>query len=68
MDGFKLVLASDGSTRDGMGLELETDDGEQVAEVFEDTESKVRRVTFYKRDPVPLEAGEWLLDSARTKL
>ncbi|WP_157622655.1 hypothetical protein [Nostocoides sp. Soil756] len=55
-------------TRDGMAMELDTVDGEQIAEVFEDEATKERTVTFFVDRPVPLEAIQWLLDRARTEL
>jgi hypothetical protein len=67
MKDYKLVLASS-SSPDGMALELERSDGEQVAEVFEDYDSKKRTVRFYTDKPVPLEAIEWLLERARVSL
>ncbi|MCA0181409.1 MAG: hypothetical protein LCH77_17935 [Actinobacteria bacterium] len=54
--------------RDGMALELDAIDGEQIAEVFEDEDTKERTVTFFVDRAVPLEAVEWLLEQARTEL
>jgi len=68
MNDYKLVLASEVGARDGMALELAELDGERVAEVFEDNETKRRRVKFYTLESVPLEAIEWLLERARATL
>lgn len=51
-----------------MALELDAIDGEQIAEVFEDEDTKERAVTFFVDRAVPLEAVEWLLEQARTEL
>lgn len=67
IDGYRLILASSVSDRDGMGLELVRMDGRQVAEVFEDDDSGKRTVTLFERD-VPLEALEWLLSEAKSAL
>jgi hypothetical protein len=50
-----------------MGLELTRDDGVRVAEVFEDGDTGRRVVNVFASD-VPVEAFEWLLAEARTKL
>lgn len=39
--------------RDGMALELTTDSGERVAEVFEDDASGERSLTVFADKPVP---------------
>jgi hypothetical protein len=67
MKDYRLILASSTSP-DGMALELDSADGEQVAEVFEDDSTKKRTVKFYTDQPVPLEAIEWLLERARKSL
>ncbi|WP_228373708.1 hypothetical protein [Demequina soli] len=54
--------------RDGMALELSRDTGEQIAEVFEDDESRARSVTFFTDEPVPLAVVEWLLSEAARQL
>jgi hypothetical protein len=51
--GYHLVLASSVGDRDGMALELTRDDGERVAEVFEDDESGTRTFTVYGEQQVP---------------
>jgi len=68
MIGYRLLLVSAVGARDGMALELDAVDGEQIAEVFEDEVTKERTVTFFVDRPVPLEAVEWLLARARTEL
>ncbi|MFV0459646.1 MAG: hypothetical protein ACK5MT_12850 [Actinomycetales bacterium] len=68
MNGYKLLLVSAVGERDGMALELSRDTGEQVAEVFEDDETRTRSVTFFTDAPVPLEAIEWLLAEAARQL
>jgi hypothetical protein len=66
--GYRLILASYVGERDGMALELTTDEGERVAEVFEDDETKERTFTAFIGRPVPLAAIEWLLSEAPTRL
>ena len=68
MTHYQLVLASSVGSRDGMALELAHPNGERVAEVFEDDETKERTVRFYTLESVPLEAIEWLLERARSDL
>lgn len=53
---MKVVVASDVSTRDGIGVEIYIGD-ELVLEIFRDDTKKSREVTLYKRD-VPLELIE----------
>lgn len=66
--GYRLILASSVGKRDGMAFELTKEDGERIAEVFEDDETKERTFTAFGEKPVPLEAIEWLLAEARTRL
>ncbi len=68
MNGFRLLLVSAVGERDGMALELSRDTGEQIAEVFEDDESRARSVTFFTDEPVPLAVVEWLLSEAARQL
>ena len=68
MNGYRLILVSDVGERDGMALELDTVGGEQIAEVFEDEETKQRTVRLEVDWPVPVEAVRWLLDRALTDL
>lgn len=68
MDGYRLQLASEVHLRDGMALELILDNGEQVAEVFEDDETKERTVKFYTDAPVPLAVVDWFLAAAARNL
>lgn len=65
--GYRLVLAGYVGERDGMALELDHDDGRQVAEVFENEDTRQRTVTLFEKD-VPLEAIEWLLLEAAARL
>ena len=53
---IKVVVASDVSGRDGIGIEIYLGD-ELVVEVFRDDTKKSREVTIYKRD-VSLELVE----------
>jgi hypothetical protein len=66
--GYRLILASSVGERDGMSLELQKEDGERVAEVFEDDETKERMLTVFGEQPVALQLIEWLLAEARNKL
>jgi hypothetical protein len=68
MNGYKLLLVSAVGQRDGMALELATDAGEQVAEVFEDDATRIRTVTFYTDGPVPLPVVDWFLSEAANRL
>ncbi len=68
MMGYKLLLVSSVGSRDGMSIELATEDGEQIAEVFEDDQTKNRTVRFFVDSPVPLEAVQWLLSKAEADL
>ena len=68
VSGYKMLLVSAVGERDGMALELALESGEQVAEVFEDDETKERTVTFYTDRPVPLAAVTWPLDTAAQRL
>ncbi len=68
MNGYRLLLVSAVGERDGMALELSRETGEQIAEVFEDDESRARSVTFFTDEPVPLAVVEWLLSEAARQL
>lgn len=65
---FRLVLASSVGQRDGIALELVREGGERVAEVFEDEATKRRTFAAFTLDSVPLEAIDWLIETARTRL
>lgn len=65
--GYRLILASSVGDRDGMALELTSDDGRRLAEVFEDDESGRRTVTMFE-PALPLEVIEWLLAEAASRL
>lgn len=54
--GIKFVVASDVSTRDGIGVEIYIND-ELVLEIFRDDTKREREVTLYKRD-LPLSLVE----------
>ncbi len=47
--GDRVEIASDGHTRDGIGIEIYQDD-ELVIEIFRDDTEKTRTVTVYKED------------------
>lgn len=68
MNGYRLVLVSAVGDRDGMALELDTEGGEQVAEVFEDDATRERTVRFFISEPVPLPVVEWFLAEAAKRL
>jgi hypothetical protein len=65
--GYQLLLVSSVGERDGMALELTREDGSRVAEVFEDDDAGLRTMNLFEKD-VPIDAIEWLLDEARTRL
>ena len=54
--------------RDGMALELTAENGERVAEVFEDDATRARTVTFFTDQPVALKVVEWFLSRAADEL
>jgi len=68
MKMYKLLLVSAVGDRDGMALELATESGEQVAEVFMDDLTGARTVRFYTDHPVPLDVVTWLLSEAARRL
>jgi hypothetical protein len=53
---IKYLVASDVSSRDGIGLEAWLDD-ELILEIFREDEKKERQLTIYKKD-VPLDLVE----------
>jgi len=55
-DGIKVVVVSDVSSRDGVGVEIYVLN-ELVVEIFRDDTKKTREVTLYRKD-VPLELIE----------
>jgi hypothetical protein len=56
VQNLKVVIASDVSSRDGIGVEVSVDD-ELILEIFRDDTKKTRELTLYKKD-VPLEIVE----------
>jgi hypothetical protein len=67
---FQIVVASDITTRDGLGVELWEDVAEehrQIAEVFRSDSNGSMEFSGYERD-VPLAAIEYLLEYARETL
>lgn len=64
----RLILASDVSERDGMGLELVASDGTRVAEVFQDDTTGGRTVTIFGDRSIALDDFQWFLDQARERL
>ena len=53
---YKVLIASDISNRDGIGIEVSLND-EVLLEIFRDDEKKKREVTLYKKD-LPLDLIE----------
>ncbi len=69
MSTYKLLLVSAVGDRDGMAIELAiAESGEQVAEVFADSVSGSRAVSFFTSEPVPLDVVEWFLEEAKRQL
>lgn len=68
VEGYRLMLASSNGDREGMALELQTAQGEQVADVFESEDSGRRSVRFYTQLDVPIEVVQWLLGEAERRL
>jgi hypothetical protein len=56
LQNLKVVVASDVSSRDGIGVEISIDN-ELILEIFRDDTRKTREVTLYKKD-IPLEVVE----------
>lgn len=56
VQNLMVVIASDVSSRDGIGVEISVDN-ELILEIFRDDTYKTRDLTLYKRD-VPLEIVE----------
>lgn len=65
--GFQLTLASWVGERDGMSLELSTEDGTRLAEVFYDDDTREMTVSVFNEQRVPIETMEWLLLRARAE-
>lgn len=63
-EGYRLILASDVSDRDGIGLELYDVSGALVAEIFRDDESGERTFNSPAGACVPLPVLEWFLSRA----
>lgn len=61
MDGYRLVVASDVSDRDGLGLELYDASGRLVAEIFRDDRSGSRSFTPHSGTTLPLPILEWFV-------
>lgn len=68
-DKYKLILASDVSNRDGIGLELvDAATGVRLAEVFQDDVTGVRTVSIFHDRSIPLSDFEWFLRQASEQL
>lgn len=68
-DKYRLILASDVSSRDGMGLELiDAGSGARLAEVFQDEATGERTVTVFNSRSIPLADFEWFLEQAGEQL
>ncbi|MGA1813815.1 hypothetical protein VH571_15640 [Frondihabitans sp. 4ASC-45] len=69
VSGYHILLASSVGERDGMGLELLSDvDGERVAEVFEDGDTKIRTFSAFRAEAIPLTTLMWFLEKAEERL
>ena len=66
--GYRLIFASSVGERDGMAMELIRDDGERVAEIFQDDATGQRTFSVLADESVPIEAIEWLVTEARDRL
>lgn len=68
MMGYTLLLASDVSDRDGLGLELYSPAGLLLAEVFRDDDNGAQR--FHNFEPLQIapEILSWFLGQAAEKL
>jgi hypothetical protein len=68
VDGYQLLLASSVGERDGLGLELSTEGGYLLAEVFRDDVTGQFTFASFDETPLPLEALRWFLDVAEDRL
>jgi len=69
MNGYKMILASDVSDRDGLGLELYSPEGTLIAEVFRD-DNDAGTLTFNSFMPLNMrpEVLAWFLEQAAQRL
>jgi hypothetical protein len=67
-DGYRLLLASDVSLRDGLGLELYDSADEFLAEVFRDDTTGKTTVRIMPGFSLDLDVAEWFLAKARDRL
>ena len=65
-DEIEVVIASDVSARDGIGVEIYVHN-ELVVEIFRDDTKKAREVTLYRKD-VPLELVERSIQTFRKEI
>ena len=68
MLGYNLLLASDVSDRDGLGLELYGPDGSFLAEIFRDDESDAMTFTAHRALEIPFAVFEEFVSKARGEL
>ena len=63
---YYCLLGSD-VIRDGMYLELSESSGEEILEIFYSDQTGFMTLTALKEN-IPVEAVEWLIEQAKTKL
>ena len=68
LPGYRLIVASEAGTRDGLGLELTREDGSRLAEVFADETTGQRTFALFTETAVPAALIEWLILEAKTRI
>ena len=63
---LKIVVASDGSERDGIGIEIYFKE-ELLIEIFRDDSEKTKTVTVYDKS-IPLEIVEFAIEKFKSEI
>jgi hypothetical protein len=67
-EGYRLVMASDVSDRNGLGLELYDPSGHLVAEIFRDDDDGSRTFRMLEQVDLPTDVVRWFLERAQDTL
>jgi hypothetical protein len=67
-EDYRLVMASDVSDRNGLGLELYDPSGQLIAEVFRDDDDGSRTFRMLEQVDLPVEVIRWFLERAQDAL
>jgi hypothetical protein len=65
---YSILVASDVSTRDGLGVELYDKSGELVAEIFRDDIAGVCTFNVQRSISVPMSVLEWFVAQSHKEL